>query len=160
MNFVIEGIDPKPFAGLFDADDADLAAAGAIRRRADAAPGYPCRVTLEDAALGDTLLLVHYESHPAPTPYRSAYAIYVNEKATTPARYVDEIPPVMRRRPIALRIFDQDSMLIGADLVLGGTDGADVRDAILRAFDRPTAAYIHAHNAAHGCFAAAIRRAS
>jgi hypothetical protein len=36
---------------------------------------------------------------------------------------------------------------------------SDVKARIEAAFARPEAAYIHAHNAAHGCFAAEIRRA-
>ena len=155
MSFVIAGLDPARFAPLFDADEATLAAAGAIRRRADAKPGFPCRVTLEDAEPGETLLLVNHVSHDVATPYRSAYAIYVREKALAAARYVDEIPPVMRTRPIALRWFDRDGMLIGASLALKG----DAREAIESAFANEKVAYLHAHNAAHGCFAAEVRRA-
>jgi len=69
-------------------------------------------------------------------------------------RFVDELPPVFAGRPIALRIFDKDSMLIGADTDLSG----DLRRKIENAFDSPGTAYIHAHNAMHGCFAAEIRR--
>ena len=42
-----------------------------------------------------------------------------------------------------------------ADLAVGD----DVDPAIRKAFERPEAAYIHAHNAAHGCFSARIDRA-
>lgn len=45
-------------------------------------------------------------------------------------------------------------MLIGADLSLAG----EVRDKIVLAFENPRAAYLHAHNAMHGCFAAEICR--
>lgn len=156
MTFAINGLAREEFADLFALSDEALAERGVIRKTADKNPGYPCRITLEDAEPGETLLLLNYESHKGKTPYRSSYAILVRENAMTPARYVDELPPVMRRRPIALRIFDKDGMLIAADL---GRDAAETKAKIEAAFTDPNAAYIHAHNAMHGCFAAAIERA-
>ena len=61
---------------------------------------------------------------------------------------------MLRGRPIALRAFDAAGMLIGAGLALDD----DVADAIARRFEDPEAAYLHAHNAAYGCFAARIDR--
>jgi hypothetical protein len=155
MSFRIEGLSPEPFLPLFGLPDAALTERGVIRRIADAKPGFPCRVTLEDAEPGEAVLLLNHESHAVPTPYRSAYAIYVREGAQAPARFRDEIPPVMRHRPMALRHFSRDGMLVGASLALKG----DVREAILAAFDSKEVAYLHAHNAAHGCFAARVDRA-
>ena len=156
MSFIIRGLDPAEFRPLFSLDDAALAARGAIRKVADTKPGFPCRITLEDAEPGEIVILLNYESHRAATPYRSAFAIYVRESAAAPATFTDEVPPVMMKRPIALRIFDAGGMLIGADL---GRDGAETKAKINAAFSNPNAAYIHAHNAMHGCFAAAIARA-
>ena len=155
MTFAITGLAREEFADLFNLSDAALAERGVIRKKADNNPGYPCRITLEDAKPGETLLLLNYESHKAETPYRSSYAILVRENAGEPAHYIDDLPPVMQRRPIALRIFDKDGMLIGADL---GRDGDETKTKIINAFNDPNAAYIHAHNAMHGCFAAAIER--
>lgn len=155
MSFIVVGLDPAAFEPLFSLDDAALAARGARRLTADAKPGFPCRVTLEDAEPGETVLLLHHESHSAPTPYRSAYAIYVRETANAAATYRDAAPPIFAGRAIALRVFDAGGDLIGADLALDG----EARDLVLRAFEDPAAAYIHAHNAKAGCFAAEIRRA-
>ncbi|MEQ1930942.1 MAG: DUF1203 domain-containing protein [Parvularculaceae bacterium] len=155
MSFVIRGLDPSQFEHLVGAPADVLARGGVIRRVADSKPGFPCRVSLEDAEPGDTLLLLNFESHQAATPYRNAYAVFVNESAREAAVYENEIPPVMRARPIALRHFDSAGMLIGASLALKG----DSREAILGAFANESVAYIHAHNAAHGCFAAEVRRA-
>jgi hypothetical protein len=154
MSFVVTGLDPAPFRKWFGAGAAALERDGVVRRIADSRPGFPCRVTLEDAEAGERVLLFNHESHDAPTPYRSAYAIYVREGAPAAARYVDEIPPVMRARPLALRWFDANGMLIGASLALQG----DAREKILAAFANPQTDYIHVHNAAHGCFAARVDR--
>ena len=155
MTYAITGLDRAPFAALFELSDAALAERGVIRVTARAKPGYPCRVTLKDAEPGESLLLLNHESHSAATPYRSAYAIYVREGAHETGRYVDSLPPVFQNRPIALRLFDAQGMLIGADLARDEAIDAAIR----RAFEDPKTAYIHAHNAAHGCFSARIDRA-
>ena len=116
---------------------------------------YPCRVMLEDAPVGQSLLLVNYQHQDAATPYRSNYAIFVSEAARETRRLEGALPPVLRGRPIALRAFDGAGMLIGAELALND----DVEAAITRRFADPDAAYLHAHNAAHGCFATRIDRA-
>lgn len=154
MSYLIEGLAPDTFAPLFGLSDAELAERGIVRKPVTAKPGYPCRITLEDAEPGENVLLLNFESHSADTPYRSSYAIYVREGATQAARYENTLPPVFANRPIAMRLFDADGMLIGADLVLDG----EIEAAIERAFAIPGVDYIDAHNAAHGCFAARVRR--
>lgn len=154
MPFTVTGLPVEEFNGLFALSDEELKTRGVIRKTANTKPGYPCRVTLDDAEPGESVLLLNYESHKADTPYRSSYAIYVREGATEQATYRNELPPVFKNRPIALRIFDEDGNLIGADLDLNGA----LEEIIERAFENPDAAYLHAHNAMHGCFAAEIRR--
>jgi len=68
--------------------------------------------------------------------------------------YEDRTPPVFEGRPLGLRAFDADGNLIDAALALPGEADAKIR-ALL---DDRAIAYIHAHNAAHGCFAARIER--
>jgi hypothetical protein len=154
MTYAISGLPIETFQPLFGLSDDALAARNIVRHTAGADGRYPCRVSLRDAAPGDTLLLLNYEDHDVETPYRSAYAIYVNETVAETRRLVDQIPEVLRGRPIALRVFGADDMLMGADLVVNN----DVEAAIERRFSDPTVAYIHAHNAAAGCFAARIDR--
>lgn len=153
MTYSISGLAVEPFQSLFGLDDDTLAAHGVVRHVAGAIGRYPCRVTLEDAKPGETLLLLNYQHQDADSPYRSSYAIYVNEIATAPRRFVGELPPVLRDRMIALRAFDAAGMLIAAELT------QDVEPAIARLFALPEAVYLHAHNAAYGCFAARVDRA-
>ena len=156
MSFSISGLPAEEFQPLFAMSDEELKARGVIRKTADAKPGYPCRITLEDAEPGESVLLLNYESHKTDSPYRSSYAIYVRENAAMAPTLTDELPSVFKGRPIALRIFDKAGNLIGADLDLKGALTAKIEHA----FSNPDTAYIHAHNAMHGCFAAEIRRAS
>lgn len=154
MTYRIEGLNPANFAHLFALTDAQLSACNARRVTAAADRGFPCRVTLEDARKGESLILLNHTSHNVPTPYRSTYAIYVREQAAAPASFVDETPPVFEGRPLALRCFDAGGMLRDARLAMPGEADAAIRAV----FENPAIAYIHAHNAAHGCFAARIDR--
>lgn len=153
MTYAIHGLDPAPFAPLFSMADAELTANRAVRVTADADRGYPCRVSLQDAAKDDALILLHHTSHAVDTPYRSAYAIFVREDVE-PASFVDCLPPVFEGRPLGLRGFDADGVLRDARLALPGEAEAGIIDL----FANPAIAYIDAHNAAHGCFAARVER--
>ena len=155
MTYCITGLSPEPFADLIGADAATLAKHGAVRVTATAKPGYPCRITLDDAEPGETLILLNHVSHDVATPYRSAYAIYVREAAAETAFFEDAVPPVFENRPMAFRAFDADGMLRNAALALPGE--ADTKIRML--FDQLEIAYLHAHNAAHGCFSAKVERA-
>lgn len=154
MTYRIEGLNRDSYAALLGLSDEALAERQARRVIADSRPGFPCRATLEDAEPGERLILFNHVSHDVPTPFRSAYAVYVREGAAAAARYVDETPPVFEGRVLSLRGFDIDGMLRAALLAQPGE--ADSRIRAL--FDRPEIASIHAHNAAAGCFAARIVR--
>ena len=156
MTYAITGLDVDPFRPFFGLPDEELARHNIVRMTADAHIGFPCRVLLADARPGDTLLLLNHEYQPIQSPYQGRHAIFVNEAAETPATFVDEIPDVLSVRPfISLRAFDDAGMIIDADVV----PGTAVEPLILRLLDNPRTAYIHAHNAGRGCFAARIDRA-
>ncbi len=153
MTYRIEGLPRRQFEALFAMDDAALAAHNATRVTATG-PGFPCRVSLQDATPGERLVLLNHVSHDVATPYRSAYAIYVREAAQDAAPLIDETPPVFAGRPLGLRAFDAAGMLRSAALALPGQADAKIRELFA---DRDIA-YIDAHNAAHGCFSARIER--
>ena len=154
MAFRIVALAPEPFAHLFGASDDALAAYGAKRYVADKSHGFPCRVSLRDADVGEPLLLLNYEHQPAATPYRACHAIFVREGAARAHPAVDEIPDVLSSRLLSVRAFDADGMMIDADVV----DGAALAPVIERMF-AGAAAYLHLHNARPGCYAARVERA-
>jgi len=153
--FLIRGLDPAPFAPLFGLSDAALAEQGARRMVATAKPGSPCRVTLEDAEPGESLILANFEHLPVDSPYRSRHAVFVREGAREPAEYRDAIPVQFRSRTLSLRAFDEAGMMVEADLV----EGEAIEPMIDRMFADPAVAYLHAHFARPGCFAGRIDRA-
>jgi hypothetical protein len=155
MDFRIRGLSPEPFQPLFGLSEAELAAHGAVRRIVDRKPGYPDRIELRDPELGESVLLVNYTHLPVDTPFRSSYAIYVREGARDPYDRTNEVPEQFRSRVLSLRAFDESGMLRDGDIV----DGGSVEGLIERLLSSPETAYIHAHYAKYGCFAARIDRA-
>jgi hypothetical protein len=156
MSFTVSSLPIEPFAPLFGLDDAALAERGMLRVVADAPFAFPCRVTLDDAAPGESLILLNHEHQAADTPFRSRYAIYVREAAQAPTSTTDALPPALRRRLLSLRGFDAAGMLRDADVV----EGAAAEPVIERMLADPGVAYLHAHYAKPGCYAARIDRAA
>lgn len=155
MTYRITGLEPSNFAHLVGLDDAELARQGVVRMTADGRPAFPCRITLDDAKAGETLLLVNHCSHDGNNPYRASHAIFVSEGATEAAVYEDEIPPALDRRILSLRAFDKAGMMSDAALAQPGEADAVVR----RLLTNEAIDHIDAHNAIRGCFAARVDRA-
>ena len=155
MTYKISGLEPSQFSHLVGLTDEELAAHGAVRMIADSSPGFPCRITLDDAEPGETLLLVNHVSHDGNNPYRASHAIFVSENAGQAAVYEDEIPPALERRVLSLRAFDEDGMMVEAALAQPG----EADEAVRRLLANEWVDHIDAHNATRGCFAARVERA-
>ena len=154
--FVVSGLPLDQFTPLFGLSDEALAERGVIRKIVDSPVGYPSRVELEDAQVGDTVLLLNYEHQSADTPFRASHAIFVNEKAVASRRTVDELPPALAiRDAVSLRAFREDGMMIDASFAPKG----EVEAGIQRHFANPDVAYLHAHTVGWGCYLARIDRA-
>src|SRR5262249_18349576 len=119
MNFQISGLAVAQFTPLFGLSDQKLAEHGVIRRIVDKKPGYPCRVSLQDAELGESVLLLNYEHQSASTPYRASAAIFVREYAQEASLSINEIPEILRLRLLSIRAFDHIGMMVNADAVDG-----------------------------------------
>jgi hypothetical protein len=155
MGFQIHSLPLEDFADLFTLSDVELAKMNARRQTVKSKPGTPCRVSMVDADVGDTVILINYEHQPANSPYKATHAIFVREGAPQAQLAVGEVPEVLRSRLVSLRLFDRSHMMIDADVVQG--DG--LADAITKAFENEQVAYAHLHNAKPGCFAASVTRA-
>ena len=154
MGFVVTGLSAEPYRHLYGLSDEELANHGVTRYVADEAPGFPDRIEMRDAEIGEQLLLLNHESVTDDTPYKAAHAIFIREWAETTYREENEIPDVMFNRLLSLRAFDGDGMMVDADVA----KGADIVVLIERLFENPHTAYIHAHNAVRGCYSGRIDR--
>jgi hypothetical protein len=153
MTYRITGLDPAPYKPLFGLIDDELAERGVVRMTVTS-PTFPCRVSLTDRALGESVLLLNHVSHDVAGPYRASHAIFVTEGAEEAAEFVDEVPPVFEPRILSLRGFDPQGMMVDALL----TQPGEAEAGICRLFDNPAIDMIHAHNATRGCFSAKIER--
>ncbi|HEY7798086.1 MAG TPA: DUF1203 domain-containing protein [Hyphomonadaceae bacterium] len=153
--FQISPLPSRQFSHLFGKTDDELAAIGVTVMTADSKPGFPCRVSLRDAEPGERVLLLNHEHQAADTPYRSAHAIFVIDGAEDAAPLEGEVPEVMQRRTLSVRAFTADHMMTDADLV----DGKDAARLFERLLADPKVAYLQAHYAKRGCYAARIERA-
>ena len=154
MDYQISSLDAGEFNHLFGMDDQDLNTQNVMRMTVTDKPGFPCRATLEDADVGESVLLLNYEHQPAESPYRSSHAIFVRENATGAALYNNEIPQQLAIRNLSVRSFDASGMMVDADNCSGG----DLETMIQRLFSDAAADYIHVHTAARGCYLARVDR--
>jgi hypothetical protein len=153
MPFRFKGLPLESFEPYFAMSDAELAAHDAKRVVADAKPGFPCRITLDEAELGERVLLLSFPHQPAHSPYKASGPIFVRESARAAFDGAD-IPPVLRGRFLSLRAYDKTGMMVDADVV----DGNDVEGLLERLFARPDVKNVHIHNARRGCFSCLVER--
>lgn len=153
--FRLVGLPRAHFAALLDLDDAALRARGVRRRIATEAPGFPCRVSLQDARPGEELLLLPYEHHAVDSPYRAAGPIYVRRDARERTLAPGEVPPYVSTRLMSLRAYSARHLMVDAEVCAG----ADVGVHLARMFSNPKIEYVHLHNAAPGCYSCKAERA-
>lgn len=154
MAYQITGLSPELAKPFQDATADELLVLGAVQMTATGNPGFPCRISLEDAEVGEQVILFHHTSHDVDSPYRSSYAIFARIGLTAAAQFTDAVPPVFEGRTLGMRAFGKDAMLKTASLALPG----DADRSIRQLFELAEVAYIDVHNAAHGCFVARVER--
>ena len=151
----IEGLDFNLFSKYFSMSDTDLEAAGAYLFVADKKSCYPCRVSLQDAEIGDTVLAIHYEHHPAQGPYRSGGPIFIRKDAKTAKLGPNEIPKMLRPRLLSIRGYSSKALMLEGDTVAG----EEIESVLENQFRNSAVDYIHIHNAGAGCFNCEVKKA-
>jgi hypothetical protein len=155
MTYKFSGLEPTQFAHLVGLSDEELAVHGAVRMTANGQPTFPCRIQLDDAKAGETLLLVNHVSHDGNNPYRASHAVFVSESALNGASFEDEIPPALNRRIVSLRAFDAAGMMVDAAMAHPG----EAEPVVLRMLDNDAVDHVDVHTAIRGCFLARADRA-
>lgn len=154
-DFQFVALPGENFTHLFSMTDEELESRGARRMEVDDHPGFPCRVSLVDAPVGECVILTHFQHHDANSPYRSAGPIFVREVAQTATPRVNEIPLMFHHRLLSVRAYDEAAMMKAAKVVEGGA----LEEAIKNFFTDEAVSYLHIHNAAPGCFNCMVQRA-
>jgi hypothetical protein len=155
MRFKAIALDPEQFVSWVRLNDEELHERHARRRVADEEPGFPCRVSLQDAPAGERLILLPFEHQPADSPYRASGPIFVRERTSRWPATVGVVPPILRPRLLSLRAYDANGMMQDADVV----EGKVVEQRFESMFADPAIDYLHVHFARRGCYACRIERA-
>jgi hypothetical protein len=154
-NFRIVGLPLAHFQPLFSLDDNELAEKGARRLIVDAKPGFPCRVSLQDAEIGERIILLPFVHHDVESPYRATGAIFVRETAKQIEPAPGEIPDVVASRIISVRAYNDKGIMVNASV----TPGRELESQIEDFFGDAKISYLHLHNAAAGCYSCRVERA-
>ena len=154
-SFILVGLPFETFSHLFALSDAELAARNISRVFATTKPGFPCRVSLSDADVGEELLLLPFEHQAANSPYKSSGPIFVRKSAMPMQMDAGVVPDYVRTRLMSVRAYDNAHLMTDAVVC----EGSEVKAAIETMFDREEVSYIHLHNAKRGCFSCTVVRA-
>src|SRR5215207_6637084 len=154
-DFQFVALPIENFSHLFSMTDAELQSHGASRVNVDSHPGYPCRVSLMDASVGERVILTPFRHHDVISPYQSAGPIFVRENAQTAKPHVNEIPVMFHHRLLSVRAYAETALMKTARVVGGGALEQTIRDF----FTTGCISYLHIHNAGLGCFNCMVQRA-
>lgn len=143
------------FEHLFDMTENELKKLSATRMIVTSKPGFPCRVSLEDAEIDEEVILFSYEHHKVTTPFISSGPIFVRKNAKKAELKINEIPLMLNHRLLSLRIYNVYGMMIDAKTVKGN----ELKAQIQQILSNTSASYIQVHNAGPGCYNCQIIRA-
>jgi hypothetical protein len=156
INFQVSALEAVIWTDLFSMPDEAIKAAGIIKMKADKKPGFPCRISLEDAEPGEEVILFNHEHQAAASPYKSSGAIFVRKNAITARPAPNQVPLMLRHRLLSVRAYTKKGMMQKA-LV---TEGILLEEAIQELFASTAVDYLHIHNAKQGCWLCSVIRIS
>src|SRR4051812_40718277 len=154
-NFRIVGLARAQFEPLFSLNEKELAAKGARRMIVDAKPGFPCRIGLADAEIGETVILLPFVHHDVASPYRASGPIFVRENAKEARLAAGEVPELVTSRTMSVRAYGKNAAMLDGAVVAG----AEIKAHIEKLFANPKIDYLHLHSAGAGCYSCKVERA-
>ncbi|MCD9853338.1 DUF1203 domain-containing protein [Epilithonimonas sp. JDS] len=153
-NFKFVALSHLEFAHLNDLSKDELLRKNIVLMTVDKFPGFPCRVTLEDAEIGEEVFLMSYNYHSATSPYQSSGPVFIRKNKVSEDYQVNVIPRMFTQRLLSLRAYDKKGMMIKADVF----EGNFLKDKIQEFFNNEKIDYLHIHNAKPGCFNCLVKK--
>ena len=115
----------------------------------------PCRSCLTVFVPGEGRILFSYAPNQHDHPYNEIVPIYIHEQECRPYTDYENFPPELRnRRPLVLRCYADDGIMVGGELV----GERPVEKVIAGLFEDSDVKYLHARTASVGCYIARIER--
>lgn len=125
------------------------------------APGTaPCRKCLKDGKVGDKMRLLSYDPWLGDGPYRQSGPIFVHEEPTCEKAEFptgSHMPEQQRMRPLSVRAFNQDHLMVGFDTI-SGEKLLERAEEFFKQRGEEYAEYVNVHYSGPGCFAVRIDR--
>jgi hypothetical protein len=154
MNFQIKALDHKQFEPFFSLTDRELSKIGGIKMIVDEKPGFPCRVSLEDANIGEEVILIPFEHHKTKSPYQAKGPIFIRKGVIQKELEINEIPEMFNHRLLSYRGYNKHGIMKSA--ITG--EGKNTKTIIEKMFKMNEIKYIHIHNSSPGCFNCEVNR--
>ena len=121
---------------------------------ADGKPGYPCRISLQDAEVGEKLYLFSHSPFSTANPYRETGPVFVRKNANPAVLEKNQIPEVAKSRSIVVRAYDAVGTMVAASQAETG----DIADTIKNFFAEEAVEFVHLRAVVSGCFLCEARR--
>jgi hypothetical protein len=153
--FQFIALDKKEFDSFMDLNDEELASHKAKWMTVDEEPGYPCRVSLEDAKIGERVLFLPYWHHDVESAYKAIGTVLVREFSQTIKLGVNQVPIMLNHRLLSVKAYDSSNMMVAHDIA----KGTELELKLKKQFQNSKVNYIHLHYAGPGCFCSAVYRA-
>lgn len=154
INFQVTNIQLKDIQTFLNAEEMNFENLNVKKMIVDEKPGYPCRLSLEDAEIGEEVLLLPYEHHKVNSPYQSSGPVFIRTNAKEANLNQNEIPMMLHHRLLSVRVYDVNAMMIDARTIKGEQLEATTQDV----FSNIAAKYIQVHNSGPGCYNCQINR--
>jgi Protein of unknown function (DUF1203) len=153
-NFQVKALPYNQFAHLFSANDEELENIGAVKMIVNEHPGFPCRVSLQDAEIGEEVILLPYQHQKTDSHYQATGPIFVRKNAIEATLAINEIPTMLLHRLLSLRCYNEASIMIDANVV----EGKVISETLQELFANKDIVYVHIHNAKPGCYNCVVER--
>jgi|JI8StandDraft_2_1071088.scaffolds.fasta_scaffold24492_2 hypothetical protein len=117
-SFQVVGVDYEQFLLLLSLTDEQLRELAAKRCYTTASPGYPCRVSLEDASVWEELVFLPFQHQLADSPYSPAgsRALRARRRSNERARSLPRPLGPQTRLPHSTRLMLSTGPMVGNDL--------------------------------------------
>lgn len=102
-DFKFVALDKSEFDLFMNLNDEELESHQAKWMTVDEDPGYPCRVSLEDAKIGERVLFMPYWHHDVKSAYRAMGTVLVRENVKTTKLETNQVPQMLLHRLLSIR---------------------------------------------------------
>lgn len=154
-DFQIFALEANEFEDLLSMDHQQLKEQGAYWIEVDDKPKFPCRISLEDAEIGEMVLALSYTHHNKLSPYNSSGPIFIRKNVASTLLNINQTPKMLHHRKLSVRAYSAKAEIAGGALI----DGNQLSQTLKDLFSKSEIDYIQIHHAINGCFFCTAKRA-